>query len=306
LQIGTKIALPRNIMTQNIRSIHARAISLLDIYGEGKRGKTRRQIARECARRAVEESDDQPGVPRLDFRPGIGSGRAADWHLGTYREICVVAETIRRTIGWSGDDVRIAARATVRSRDTGSAAYIDLILRCPSLPNWAADGHVGRVRALGADDWRTPRWLRSFAPLRHIDDRMAIEILCWAAYAERVLQPAYGVAEGKRLLCDLQANPALYISGYLASTILAVRSGDASGDYRACSGCEHYTYLASRTDVHDLLLARAPEGASGPGWEQTFPHEHERIARLRAAGWNHTLRMSDSIWHAPAMAGAAQ
>ncbi len=291
---------PMNTTTTRAKTIHDLATRLLAIYGDGATGKRRRQVARDCARRAVEESDDRPEAPRLDFRPGVGSGRAAHWHLGTYRRICVVAQTIRRALGWTGDDVRFAARAVVRDADLGSVAYLELVIRCPHLPGWAADGHVGRVRALGADDWRTPRWLRSFAELRHVDDRAAIEILCWAAFVERVIRPAFGVAEGERLLRDLRADPELRVSGYLASTIIAVRSGDSTGDYRQCSGCESYAYLASRTDVHDLLLSRAPVGASGPGWEQTYPHETERAARLSAAGWQHTLRMSDSIWHAPA------
>lgn len=280
-------------------SIHSRAIALLAIFGSGHAGKPRLRIMRECVQRAIEESDDRPDAPRLDFRPGIGSGRAADWHLGTYRRICVAARTIHRTLGWTGDDVRAAARIVVRDGDLGLAAYVEAVLRCPRLPHWAAGGHVGRVRSLGADGWRSLRWLRSFAPLREVDDRTAIEILCWAAYAERVLRPAYGVDEGERLLSDLRADPSLTVSGYLASTILAARSGDATGDYRGCSGCESYTYLMTRADVHDFLLSRAPVGASGPGWEQTFPHERERIERLVDAGWRHTLRMSDSIWHAP-------
>ena len=280
-------------------SIHHRAIALLGIYGQGKKGKARLRVARECAERAVEESDDQPSLPRLDFRPGIGSGRRAEWHLGTYRRLCVAAETLRRTLGWTGEDIRIAARAMIRSGDLGSVAYLDVVLRGLSLPNWAAGGHIARVRALGVDDWRTPRWLRTFESLRHIDDRTAIEILCWSAYVERVIRLAYGVAEGDRLLRDLRADPGLRVSGYLANTILAVRSGNAGGDYSGCAGCESYAYLASRADVHDFLLSRAPVGESGPGWEQTFPHETERMARLSAAGWHHTLRMSDSIWHSP-------
>ena len=117
----------------------------------------------------------------------------------------------------------------------------------------------------------------------------------WYLFNQWVLGKAIAESNAEALLKKLNEDTTARISGYLADCVISWQSG-RDGDYEGCSGCEHYMILKTRPETWALLLSRAPIGAKSAEVEQTFPHEKQREAQLRADGWVETMRMSDSIW----------
>ena len=201
----------------------------------------RRAAIRRAARYGLKMYRQQESC-RLDFRPGIGSGRSAHWHAPTYRRYALCAQRAHETLGCTGEAARAVARGSL------SVDY-------PSSQTWPVAG------AVGPRDW--PTWY------------------------QREVVPAIAEDEAQRTLAEVRGGGR--ISGYLVDSVLSWQ-GRGGYDYSHCSGCEQYTWFAAHPETWAELLAAAPIGASGEGWEQTYPHEHERAARLAAAGWTQIFR----------------
>lgn len=273
------------IPTMTPMTVHENAKRLLDIYGTTPTKRGPRKLPRKARRKALEEAArkavDEMGVAETrhlerDFRPGIGSGRSADWHVAGFRYYATTAEAVHRGLGLSGEDVRRVTRY-LRGKPNR-----DKVEDLPRLDDSALGGLVGQIRREG----RYQPYMRK--------EGEHVEVLVWLAVNDLVVRPLLAEREAKYMLDRLHAEPARKISGYLADSILSWREGKRG--YEGCAGCESYLWLREHPETWDFLMSRAPTGVSGPGFEQVFPHERERRAKLLADGWCETLRMNDSVF----------
>ena len=228
---------------------------------------TRRAALRRAARQAVEiERPAQPTAAWLEHKSLVA------------RHYAVAAQTVHRECGCSGQTVREIVRAMTRT-DAGRLAAIEALPPCPVDPVYWAPPSYSEQHWRAATHTPTPtnaqRW-----------------VLYWAWHVERAIAESDLDAE----LARLAAHPDARISGYLAESILSYQGVPCHDDYSGCSGCAWYALVRERPELWPRLMARAPRGASGDGWEQTYPHERARAAACEARGWEHTLRLSDSIW----------
>jgi hypothetical protein len=198
-------------------------------------------------------------------------------------------ETIRRECGFDDETCLRVEQAIARDPGWSDPAALDALPPCPVEPvPW------GDVSAEGE------RWSRKQAR-RHYDysgfrDFYSDHAAKWVLYAEWHFRRAYATYFGERCVEQCRSSPGYCISGYLAESILQWKGVAGHSDYSSSSDCEYFHYLYEHPEHWDLLLAHAPTGKSGDGWEQTFPHEKDRIARLRAMGWHETFRMNDSVF----------
>lgn len=245
-----------------------------------------RAAMRRLARRAIAEAAERATAHLArDYRPGVGSGRTADWLDIGFRHYAITALLVHTECGYSGETVRQITRV-LRALCGGwperraENLRLDALPPCPvSAVYWPSGGypeeHCRRMVAAGGADEHIQRWR-----------------LWYRWHVER----AIGEADARSLLARLAADPAARISGYLADSILSWRAGRSG--YEGCSGSAYMGWFRDHPEHWDTLLARAPIGKSGDGWEQVFPHERERAAAARARGWHETMRLSDSIWTA--------
>lgn len=197
-----------------------------------------------------------------DYRPGVGSGRTADWLDIGFSRYAICAQAAHDTLGLTGEDCRAVARAAKRVDYPAHQAFIPAMETPESVAQMAPDSSYGN---------------------------------CWSAWYKLHVMPRIAEVEAKERLAMCDKNPSYRISGYLAASILYWRDG-IGHSYEGCSGCESYTWHRDHPEHWDTLLAHAPQGAKGPGWEQVFAHERDRAATLQAKGWFHTLRLEDSIY----------
>lgn len=200
--------------------------------------------------------EDEPWVRPGPGRPiNTGSGRSADWCHISYLMYACYARTIHAVLGWSGEDVRQAARVLSRGTDSSKVRR---------LPDDAIGGLIGRIRAEAkwverpGVEW-TAAWAAGPFDYRpKLEPAAAVEALCWMAFRRLVLQPAWGTWELNRRLEELRLNPEKRASSYLVGEVRRLRGADIT-DFTGCSGCEYVAALAGRPEVHDFLLSRAAE-----------------------------------------------
>lgn len=263
-------------------SIHAKTIDRVSISGRlSDRRLTRlpslirrcerdgrlREIVRDAIRDT--EAEETAHLTR-DFRPGIGSGRAAHWYLWTYRRLAVVAEAIHRSAGLTGRVVSQIARWLVTA---DSLSDYDTRPDLPAVPDSVA-----------------------LVPAEHYGWITTAHGRRWHEWMTAIGRPAIAAAEGAAEVAACEADPSYTISGYLAESILAWRGETGHHSYHGCAGNESYVWHRDHSEHWDLLMSHAPRGASGDGWEQVYPHERDRAEACRARGWMHTLRVSDSVY----------
>lgn len=224
---------------------------------------------RERVRTGMRSHAKRSTGPSLDFRPGIGSGRRAHWHIGTFHQIQLLGPVIHKDSQGQicGGVLRQLLRKIVLIEN--SAEYDKIDVPFPACMEQQPAEHYGWVKTENGAKWFAYR-------------RRRLDLVIGADHLDRVLQAD---------------SP---ISGYLADSIMSWREGRKG--YEGCCGCEYMQVAKQRPEVWDQLMARAPIGEvrydddGNITCEQTYPHEHERIQRLRDAGWKETFRMNDSLW----------
>jgi hypothetical protein len=261
---------------------------------------SRRAALKRAAKQAVAEHADVDasglvrdyrGWQRDGRRTGPGSGRAADWLDVGFHALARTALQVHRETEYRDDVCRTIAR-TLHARTGGwdglarDTAALAALPPCTAEPRYWNRGYTEAFDREMSSHAKSP------------SDRAAPEgVVRWRLWAAWNLSRALAEAEREDRLSALACDPELKISGYLADSVLSYQTGGGRGhDYAGCSGCASYAAHRDHPEDWDLLASRAPVGASGDGWEQVFPHEHERQARLVAAGWHETLRTSDSVY----------
>lgn len=237
-----------------------------------RRKDVRRALLRQAAVAGLERAAEEAVRPLArDFRGAdgrpwcrwtlgvplnIGSGRKAQWHHVTYLMYATFAETVHRELGWSGDDVRRAAKVLAEAPNLG---FRPRGLR--PMSDEAMDGRAGQIRTSGmtcisSSIW-TWQWLQGFSPgMTEVEARDA---LVWYAFMHEVAQPAWGHRYLEIQLAELRANPELHASSMLVGEVRRLRGATDATDFRGCSGCEHIAVLADHPECHDFILSRAGE-----------------------------------------------
>lgn len=280
-----------------MRTIHEKAIWLYRLYCDGKKTWRRRHMPRAVRDAIAAVGRESTAHLHRDFRPGIGSGRAAHWCQRSFEVYAVACRTIHRELGFRDAECRRIARVLQLHGDQMLAPSrlkeLAALPPCPIDPMpWGAynEEHC-RMMAAGIPD--------------NGDARR------WYLYQRWHIGRAISEFDARERLAACERNPGYRISGYLAESILAWQagaplSGSAGGHhcYAGCSGSESYVWHRDHPEQWDMLLSHAPVGAKGDGWEQVYPHERDRQADLEARGWFHTLRFSDSLYTAGHPMGA--
>lgn len=234
-------------------------------------------INRHARRRAAHS-----GVYAEETRPTRDSYARRQAQHRLYTAISVV---VRHDMPYRG----AVLAAIIRAMDSPRAAALNALPPCSIEPvPWVRHPTYGT-----ADEERAhvDRMRRLHMP--SLSDSGHRWYTYWRWHVERVLAEQSAAAQWSRCLAD----PDYRISGYLAESILEWRQGKQG--YIGCNGCDSYADHYAHPERWETLLAHAPTGAIGDGWEQVYPHEHARAERLRAAGWRETLRVNDSLFTAP-------
>lgn len=218
------------------------------------------QADAEASRSLARDFRGADGHPWRRWRPGqpmnVGSGRKAQWHHLTYLMYACFAEIIHRELGWSGDDIRRAAKVLT---DAPNLGFRPRGLR--QIPDEAMGGRAGQIRATGevridASTWSW-QWLRGFMP--DLTEAEARDALVWFAFMREVAQPAWGQRHLDFQLAELRANPERHAVSMLVGEVRRLRGATGVTDFRGCSGCEYLTAVADRPECHDFILSRARE-----------------------------------------------
>ena len=269
------------------KTLHTLVIDRVMIHGRIYDGRIKHVAAaiRRCVRDGVlakivteaRRDFDRSQYPERnrDFRSGVGSGRSAHWLDTSFARYSIIAQAIHRDTGWTGEAVRLATRAVM-----GYSNAYDHQSDLESLPPLPASVTSAPWMTRVYSEEHESRMCAEYSP----------EAKRWYYYIRWTLAAEFAAAEGKRVIEETGR-----ISGYLAASILSWQ-GRGGRDYSGCSGCESYEWLRQHPEHWDSLLARAPQGATGDGWEQVYPHETERAERLQADGYYQTLRVNDSIY----------
>lgn len=273
-------------------TLHQTVVRRLASSPAARGAKRKRQIVRDAmiahARAATaDRGRDFRGFKRDGRRLGPGSGRTADWLDIGFAHYSVIAQTLHRDTGWSGELVRRLTRAIHRQRNLHGHANLDSF---PALPE-----HFVLV-PFQADIYRRQDRSATYLYPGDVVDHPTRQAHRWALYIEWHIARAIGEYDADQRLRRLSADSNYKVSGYLVDSICSWRAGRVG--YEGCSGCESYAVHRAHPEQWDALLARAPIGGKGAEWEQVFPHEHSRRQELLDRGWWETLRLSDSIFTA--------
>ncbi len=268
-------------------TLHQRCVRIWEIYRPRKYKSTRHLSAamRDTVQRAMSDYEQYPkrnrdwrGWNRDGSRVGPGSGRTADWLDIGYEHYCVTARAVS-AMGYRDRDVSRITRVlrTAHGRSLDDSPYDELYMTpCLEEPVYWHRGYGEEFdRCMATGNLNMYRWQ------------------LWARWNLARISAEY---DGQQRLAKIAGDPQYRISGYLAESILAYQDVPGHSGYEGCSGCESYAWHREHPEHWELLLSRAPVGASTPDAEQVYPHEIERRERLRAAGWFETLRMNDSVW----------
>ncbi len=232
-------------------------------------------------RRAALRRSVRVGARRADTEAGQPTPHPSRIGAGAWAVAC---ETVHRETGYSGGVVRSIVRALqAMSGGCGWEAWPSVCATIEALPPCPVDPTYW-------DRGYTEEFDRRMAANGPANNHVAQWVLYWQWHVERAIAEVALRGELARLVSD----PTARISGYLAHSILLWGAGRKG--YEGCSGCEWYALVRDRPDLLDYFLSRAPIGKRGPGWEQTYPHEYERIAACRMRGMVETLRLYDSLW----------
>jgi hypothetical protein len=234
------------------------------ILSDKRRARLRR-IARDALRI---DGEERTSHLYRDTRPGIGSGRSAHWLDTGYERYAICAQAAHDSLGLSGEACRAVARG---ARAVDYPAHDQRWYPCE-------EPYPGGEYRLGERvDIALP------APYEH-----------WCDWYAAAVVPRIAEHEALRRIARCMSDPEYQISGYLADSIMSWQQGQTG--YEGCSGCESYDWHRAHPETWPLLLAHAPAGESGDGWEQVYPHERDRRAKLVAMGWHETFRPGDSIF----------
>ena len=264
-------------------TIHKLAIRNLQYHPKRSRSYMKRErrvrLMREAARDAIRAQGEQSTRHLArDYRPGIGSGRTAHWLKQSFKMYAMVAELAHTELGLKGEDCRRVAKAYLSCVDCGHNLPERSLEELPALP----------ISPVYWDNGYKEQFQRQQVAKR------SPHIQAWLLWFRWHVSKAIGERNARSILRQVADNPSYRIGGYLAESIISWMGGEQG--YEGCAGSEHIAWLKQHSEFWGRLLARAPVGDSGDGWEQTFPHEHERMERLRAKGWYSTFRMNDTIW----------
>lgn len=263
---------------------------------------TRRANLRRRARHAIEQSGerstahlsrDYRGFERDGSRKGPGSGRSADWLDTGFEHYQVLARAVHEQMGYSDQTVRDIVRTLTVQRggwDVRSAENAAL----EKLPPCTAALRPTHDNEAEAFD-------RQMAAVANAGDHTGAaseHVIRWRLWMMWNGNRAIGEYDAWQRLARIARNPSARINGYLADSIRSWR-GLGGHDYSGCSGCQSYAIHREHPEHWDLLMSRAPTGTKTDDAEQVYPHEHERATQLRAAGWQETMRLNDSIFTRP-------
>jgi hypothetical protein len=226
--------------------------------------KERTRAMREVVRRVMYDFngwDDQPRVPRLDFRSDhqggrwsgrwsieqpiqIGSGRAAEWCHAVYLWYALTARLLHERLDWSGQVVRDTAASLVRRGN---------------FDDWVPKAKLPETELLRA--LRRPASLpyRDELTLGHGDAPITEEQahkIAWALWVDRVQEPAWGSWLLDHYVARLRADPTFTTPSLIVGEIRRLRGADVT-DMRGTTSGAALIALARRPELHDELLARA-------------------------------------------------
>lgn len=247
---------------------------------------------------------DHPRVPEW-----IADRIVASMRRAALRRAAREAVTIRQDRRWYKRDRRLIRETLAKSLHRLGYQSSDVDAISKALEGrlycwpWGADAYLTALPAAPAETHYWDYGYSAQSQERWADERDP-RAAAWVLWLERDGQAAISKATLARVLSDLASDPTATISGYCAASILAY-AGRGGYDFAGCSGCAWYALLRDRPDLWDYLLSRAPTGAVLTDErgeilsEQVYPHEIARRDRLTAAGWLHTLRLNDSIYHRP-------
>lgn len=218
----------------------------------------------EAVREIMAQADENRTAHlRRDFREwtratrsspqGVGSGRSAFWHAGSYQRYALICRLLherlgrglgsramrrQRWAGWTGERVRKVARllADIGHHGTPEPLPSREVLAMALLPA----GHYDEVE-LG-------RELRGEATPQAVQ---------WKIWMERVVKPAWGRYVLDAHVEELRRDPAARTSSMVVGEIRRLRGAPDAHDMRHCSGCEYLGALAQVPELHDWLLSRA-------------------------------------------------